>query len=177
MVALTAFLMFFGVQQLGNTAVDVFPEFAPPRVEVQTTSWGLAASEVEALVTVPLEFLGIISHETALANGAHYSFMTIRFLLGLAEAGLFPGFVLYFTYWFPSYHHARIVSGFLIGLPIAVAAGAPRTRAHSSSSRPASSRRRSTRRSSRSPRSSSDPSWSPIRVTSNPSRANASDIG
>jgi ACS family tartrate transporter-like MFS transporter len=33
--------------------------------------------------------------------------------------------VLYFTYWFPSYHHARIVSGFLIGLPIAVAAGAP----------------------------------------------------
>jgi ACS family tartrate transporter-like MFS transporter len=33
--------------------------------------------------------------------------------------------VLYFTYWFPSHHHARIVSGFLIGLPIAVAAGAP----------------------------------------------------
>jgi ACS family tartrate transporter-like MFS transporter len=33
--------------------------------------------------------------------------------------------VLYFTYWFPSYHHARIVSAFLIGLPIAVAGGAP----------------------------------------------------
>jgi ACS family tartrate transporter-like MFS transporter len=33
--------------------------------------------------------------------------------------------VLYFTYWFPTYHHARIVSGFLIGLPIAVAGGAP----------------------------------------------------
>jgi MFS transporter, ACS family, tartrate transporter len=46
-------------------------------------------------------------------------------LLGVAEAGFFPGIVLYFTYWFPSYHHARIVSGFLIGLPIAVAAGAP----------------------------------------------------
>ena len=30
-VALSAFLMFFGVQQVGNTAVDVFPEFAPPR--------------------------------------------------------------------------------------------------------------------------------------------------
>ena len=47
------------------------------------------------------------------------------FLLGAAEAGFFPGIILYFTYWFPSYHHARIVSGFLIGLPIAVAAGAP----------------------------------------------------
>ena len=33
--------------------------------------------------------------------------------------------MLYFTYWFPSYHHARIVSGFLIGLPVAVALGAP----------------------------------------------------
>src|SRR6185437_9982488 len=41
------------------------------------------------------------------------------------EAGFFPGIVLYFTYWFPQHHHARIVSGFLIGLPIAVAGGAP----------------------------------------------------
>ena len=49
----------------------------------------------------------------------------IRFFLGVAEAGFFPGLVLYFTYWFPHYHHARIMSGFLIGLPIAVAAGAP----------------------------------------------------
>src|ERR1700721_955754 len=48
-----------------------------------------------------------------------------RFLLGVAEAGFFPGIILYFTYWFPSRHHARIVSGFLIGLPVAVAAGAP----------------------------------------------------
>ncbi len=48
-------LMFFGVQQLQNTSIDVFPEFAPPRVEVQTPSLGLSASEVEALVTIPLE--------------------------------------------------------------------------------------------------------------------------
>ena len=53
------------------------------------------------------------------------SFAVVRFLLGVAEAGFFPGIMLYFTYWFPSYHHARIVSGFLIGLPIAVALGAP----------------------------------------------------
>jgi MFS transporter, ACS family, tartrate transporter len=53
------------------------------------------------------------------------SFSVVRFLLGAAEAGFFPGIVLYFTYWFPAHHHGRIVSGFLIGLPIAVAGGAP----------------------------------------------------
>jgi len=53
------------------------------------------------------------------------SFSIVRFLLGVAEAGFFPGILLYFTYWFPRQHHARIVSGFLVGLPIAVALGAP----------------------------------------------------
>ena len=53
------------------------------------------------------------------------SFAVVRFLLGVAEAGFFPGMLLYFTYWFPRKHHARIVSSFLAGLPIAVAIGAP----------------------------------------------------
>src|ERR1700674_4113775 len=38
------------------------------------------------------------------------SFSIVRFLLGVAEAGFFPGMLLYFTYWFPRKHHARIVS-------------------------------------------------------------------
>jgi MFS transporter, ACS family, tartrate transporter len=67
---------------------------------------------------------GILAGATGLVVGVQ-SFGWVRFLLGVAEAGFFPGIVLYFTYWFPSYHHARIVSGFLIGLPIAVAGGAP----------------------------------------------------
>ncbi|HEX3882339.1 MAG TPA: MFS transporter [Stellaceae bacterium] len=67
---------------------------------------------------------GIISGATAFATGP-YSFAAIRFLLGVAEAGLFPGFVLYFTYWFPGHHRARINSGFTLALPIAVACGAP----------------------------------------------------
>ena len=67
---------------------------------------------------------GIFAGFTALVTGST-SFAIVRFFLGVAEAGFFPGIVLYFTYWFPSHHHARIVSGFLIGLPIAVAAGAP----------------------------------------------------
>ncbi|MDF1598029.1 MAG: efflux RND transporter permease subunit [Acidimicrobiia bacterium] len=54
-MAIASGLMFFGVQQLQDTQIDVFPEFAPPRVEVQTPSLGLSASEVEALVTIPLE--------------------------------------------------------------------------------------------------------------------------
>jgi ACS family tartrate transporter-like MFS transporter len=67
---------------------------------------------------------GILAGLTATVTGGT-SFGVVRFFLGVAEAGFFPGLVLYFTYWFPTYHHARIVSGFLIGLPIAVAGGAP----------------------------------------------------
>ncbi|MDH5224927.1 MAG: efflux RND transporter permease subunit, partial [Actinomycetota bacterium] len=54
-VAFAAALMFFGVQQLRHTAIDVFPEFAPPKVEVQTPALGLSANQVESLVTIPLE--------------------------------------------------------------------------------------------------------------------------
>jgi Cu/Ag efflux pump CusA len=54
-VAVAAAMVFLGVGQLRQLPVDVFPEFAPPRVEVQTPCLGLSASEVEALVTTPLE--------------------------------------------------------------------------------------------------------------------------
>ena len=67
---------------------------------------------------------GILAGLTAAVSGST-GFAIVRFLLGVAEAGFFPGIILYFTYWFPSRHHARIVSGFLIGLPVAVALGAP----------------------------------------------------
>ncbi|HTF78869.1 MAG TPA: MFS transporter [Bradyrhizobium sp.] len=67
---------------------------------------------------------GILAGLTAVVTGST-SFAIVRFLLGVAEAGFFPGIILYFTYWFPSHHHARIVSGFLVGLPVAVAVGAP----------------------------------------------------
>jgi ACS family tartrate transporter-like MFS transporter len=67
---------------------------------------------------------GILAGLTALVTGST-SFAIVRFFLGVAEAGFFPGIVLYFTYWFPSFHHARIVSSFLVGLPVAVAIGAP----------------------------------------------------
>lgn len=50
-----AAMMVFGIAQLSNSSVDVFPEFAPPKVEIQTLSQGLSAAAVEELVTVPLE--------------------------------------------------------------------------------------------------------------------------
>src|SRR5437660_10360966 len=54
-VALAAAMMFFGAGQLRHSRVDVFPEFAPPRVEIQTACLGLTAQEVEELVSVPIE--------------------------------------------------------------------------------------------------------------------------
>jgi CzcA family heavy metal efflux pump len=54
-VALAAGMMALGVIQVQRMPVDVFPEFAPPRVEIQTPCLGLSAAEVESLVTVPLE--------------------------------------------------------------------------------------------------------------------------
>ena len=67
---------------------------------------------------------GLISGATAFAVGPN-SFLSIRLLLGAAEAGLFPGIILLFTYWFPDHHRARIVSGFTLALPVSVALGAP----------------------------------------------------
>jgi CzcA family heavy metal efflux pump len=54
-VGLAAALLVFGSGQLQAMPVDVFPEFAPPKVEVHTICFGLSAADVEALVTIPLE--------------------------------------------------------------------------------------------------------------------------
>ena len=54
-VGIAAAMMFFGLGQVSAMPVDVFPEFAPPRVEVQTACLGLSAAEVESLVTIPIE--------------------------------------------------------------------------------------------------------------------------
>src|SRR5258707_6098208 len=53
-LALGVVLTWFGVARLRDVPVDVFPEFAPPRVEIQTICLGLSSAEVEQLVTVPL---------------------------------------------------------------------------------------------------------------------------
>src|SRR5579864_3095430 len=54
-LALSIVLIVFGVRTLRTTPLDVFPEFAPPLVEIQTEAPGLSTEEVESLVTMPLE--------------------------------------------------------------------------------------------------------------------------
>jgi MFS family permease len=67
---------------------------------------------------------GIVSGCFAFVQGP-VSFFTLRFLLGLAEAGFFPGMILYFTYWFPPYHRSRIIAGFMAAIPVSIGIGAP----------------------------------------------------
>jgi len=54
-LALAGALLVFGTQQLRKMPVDVFPEFAPPKVEIQTEGPGMTSTEVEELITIPME--------------------------------------------------------------------------------------------------------------------------
>jgi ACS family tartrate transporter-like MFS transporter len=77
---------------------------------------------------------GIISGLTAFATGSA-SFLVYRFLLGAAEAGFFPGMILYFTYWYPGEYRGRVISTLFIAQPIAnalasIVSGAIQCRRH-----------------------------------------------
>ncbi len=67
---------------------------------------------------------GIASAATAFVVGP-WSFFWMRVLIGAAEAGLFPGLLLYFHRWFPQRYRGRVVGWFLTGLPLATAIGGP----------------------------------------------------
>src|SRR6476620_6436580 len=54
-LALSCLLIVYGIQTLRKTPLDVFPEFAPPLVEIQTESPGISTEEVESMITMPLE--------------------------------------------------------------------------------------------------------------------------
>jgi MFS transporter, ACS family, tartrate transporter len=67
---------------------------------------------------------GVISCLTAFAQSAMHLYI-VRFLLGLAEAGFFPGMILYLTYWFRQREQAQAVAFFMTAQPIASIIGAP----------------------------------------------------
>ena len=67
---------------------------------------------------------GIIASATAFVVGP-WSFYAVRLLLGAAEAGFFPGVLLYLTYWFPAEYRARMVSLFYVAVPISGFVGSP----------------------------------------------------
>ncbi|WP_122318516.1 MFS transporter [Pseudomonas cichorii] len=50
-------------------------------------------------------------------------FYVLRFLLGVCEAGFFPGVILYLNYWFPTHRQSRVMSGFLMALPVSLTLG------------------------------------------------------
>ncbi|MYL83513.1 MFS transporter [Desulfovibrio aerotolerans] len=67
---------------------------------------------------------GVATVALALASGPA-SFAGLRFLLGVAEAGFFPGIILYLTYWFPLAYRARTVALFMTATPLAGLLGSP----------------------------------------------------
>src|SRR6201747_824324 len=67
---------------------------------------------------------GIISALMATVSG-EWSFYILRFLLGVAEAGFFPGIILYLTYWYPAEYRARFIAAFAIAVPVSTVIGAP----------------------------------------------------
>ena len=67
---------------------------------------------------------GIISGAMAFVSG-ETSFYVLRFLLGAAEAGFFPGIILYLSYWFPQRSRASVTAIFMAAAPVSVALGSP----------------------------------------------------
>ncbi len=67
---------------------------------------------------------GLVSAATAFVSGPK-EFVAMRFVLGLAEAGFFPGILLYLTYWFPAAERAKVIGLFMVAVPLASVIGSP----------------------------------------------------
>jgi ACS family tartrate transporter-like MFS transporter len=67
---------------------------------------------------------GLVSAGMAFIHG-ETSFLVMRMLLGLAEAGFFPGMILYMTFWFPAAYRARVIAGFMLAIPVTGVIGGP----------------------------------------------------
>src|ERR1700682_3509232 len=78
-------------------------------------SWGILSGT--------MAFIPAIARTTGLGN--ENSFYLLRVLLGVAEAGFFPGIIFYLTLWFPAEYRARIVGYFMAAIPLSTVIGAP----------------------------------------------------
>jgi MFS transporter, ACS family, tartrate transporter len=67
---------------------------------------------------------GLVSAASAFVTGPR-SFYALRFLLGVSEAGFFPGIILYLSLWFPARHRAVAVAAFMAAAPLSIAIGSP----------------------------------------------------
>ena len=78
-------------------------------------SWGILSGL--------MAFIPDIARATGIGNEA--TFYTVRALLGMAEAGFFPGIIFYLTLWYPSVYRGRIIGSFMAAIPLSTAIGAP----------------------------------------------------
>src|SRR4029450_5409096 len=107
------FISYFLLEVPSNLALDKFG--ARLWIARIMLSWGI--------ISALFAFIGPISAATGGSN--EWGFSILRFLLGIAEAGFFPGIIFYLTLWFPSVYRARVVALFMLAIPFSSIVGAP----------------------------------------------------
>jgi ACS family tartrate transporter-like MFS transporter len=107
------FIAYFLLEVPSNIALEKFG--ARKWIARIMITWGV--------ISAAFAFIPHISRATGLS--VEYTFYLLRFLLGMAEAGFFPGVIFYITLWFPSVYRARIVSLFMLAIPFSSIVGAP----------------------------------------------------
>ena len=145
MVRLVPFLMaLYFVNFLDRTNLGIAKSDISRHLELSATMFGLASGIFfigYVLVEVPSNLAldkfgarrwlariavswGIVVVAIGFAPNAA-TLLTLRFLLGVAEAGLFPGVIYYLSRWFPAAYRARVIAWFMMASPIAAAIGTP----------------------------------------------------
>jgi MFS transporter, ACS family, tartrate transporter len=107
------FIAYFLLEVPSNMALERFG--ARRWIARIMITWGV--------ISAAFAFIPQLSRATGLS--VEYTFYLLRFLLGMAEAGFFPGVIFYITLWFPSIYRARIVSLFMLAIPFSSIVGAP----------------------------------------------------
>jgi len=107
------FIAYFLLEVPSNLALDRFG--ARLWIARIMFSWGV--------ISGLFAFIGPIAAATGLSS--EWVFYSLRFLLGIAEAGFFPGIIFYLTLWFPSVYRARVVALFMLAIPFSSIVGAP----------------------------------------------------
>jgi ACS family tartrate transporter-like MFS transporter len=109
--------LFFIAYFLFEVPSNIFLERVGARVWIARImiSWGI--------VSAAFAFIPSIAGATGLANDT--VFYALRLLLGACEAGFFPGIIFYLTLWFPALYRARVISFFMLAIPISSIIGAP----------------------------------------------------
>jgi len=107
------FLTYFVFEVPSNLFLDRFG--ARKWIARIMVSWGI--------VSGLMAFIPAIASATGVSN--ENSFYILRALLGVAEAGFFPGIIFYLTLWFPSVYRGRIVGSFMAAIPLSSVIGAP----------------------------------------------------